>query len=339
MAFGFTSGGLAGAFGHPEVSQFIDPRRNMLLGLAAGLVGGPNWSQGLSSGFQMAAQGGAVDRAAAEKAKADELAAKQTAAARTWFEKNAPQYVPMIDSGMSVGQAWNQYFSGQGGATTDDITEYNFAKQNGFTGTFPEWMTTGKQPQTVINNTMGATDEFYNALDKGAAGQVMDTIAAGNNARGGQIRLMELEKQLQTAPQGIAGGMTQMAGALGIPVEGLDEVQAAQALINQMVPLQRAPGSGPMSDKDLELFKASLPSIMNQPGGNQKIIAAIRGINEYTIKQAEIAQAVANREITPAEGRKLAAQVPNPLQGFSAPASSPGGSRTTSNGINYTVGP
>lgn len=110
MAFGF---GIADALGHPEVSQYIDPRRNMLLGLAAGLVGGPNWSQGLSSGFQMAAQGGAVDRAAAEKAKADELAAKQTAAARTWFEKNAPQYVPMLDSGMSVGQAWNQYFSGK----------------------------------------------------------------------------------------------------------------------------------------------------------------------------------------------------------------------------------
>ena len=113
MAFGFTSGGLAGAFGHPEVSQYIDPRRNMLLGLAAGLVGGPNWSQGLSSGFQMAAQGGAVDRAAAEKAKADELAAKQTAAARTWFEKNAPQYVPMLDAGMSTGEAWNNYFRGQ----------------------------------------------------------------------------------------------------------------------------------------------------------------------------------------------------------------------------------
>lgn len=113
MAFGFTSGGLAGAFGHPEVSQFIDPRRNMLLGLAAGLVGGPNWSQGLSSGFQMAAQGGAVDRAAAEKAKADELAAKQTAAARTWFEKNAPQYVPLLDAGMSTGDAWNRYFQGQ----------------------------------------------------------------------------------------------------------------------------------------------------------------------------------------------------------------------------------
>lgn len=119
MAFGF---GIADALGHPEVSQYIDPRRNMLLGLAAGLVGGPNWSQGLSSGFQMAAQGGAVDRAAAEKAKADELAAKQTAAARTWFEKNAPQYVPMIDSGMSVGQAWNQYFGDASGGAGNRVT-------------------------------------------------------------------------------------------------------------------------------------------------------------------------------------------------------------------------
>jgi hypothetical protein len=178
-------------------------------------------------------------------------------------------------------------------------------------------------PETVINNTVGATDEFYGALDKTLAAQTGELINAGMNAQSNNVRLGELERILQTAPQGAQGVLVQAAGTLGLPVQGLDDVQAAQALINQMVPGQRPPGSGTMSDADLALFKQSLPAIINQPGGNQKILQTMKAINEYTIAQSQIAQAVANREITPAEGRRLQAQVPNPLAGGGMTA--PGG--------------
>lgn len=170
-----------------------------------------------------------------------------------------------------------------------------------------------KTPDTVINNNLGGTDEFYKKLDTDAGAQQAALIDAGRNAASNNMRMQQVKSLLETAPQGAAGAFTQFAGNLGIPVEGLDEVQAAQALINQMVPGQRPPGSGTMSDADLALFKQSLPAIINQPGGNQKIIETTLAINDYTMKQAAIAEQVANRQISPAEGRDLQSKIPNPL--------------------------
>ena len=177
-------------------------------------------------------------------------------------------------------------------------------------------------PDTVIENNIGGTDKFYDKLDETLATDMAGLITQGRNAQGNNARLGQLETLLSQAPQGAQGVVTQFAGSLGIPLEGLDEIQASQALINQMVPGQRPPGSGTMSDADLLLFKQSLPSIINQPGGNALIIQTAKAINEYTIEQARIAEQVANRQISPAEGRERQRMIPNPLQGFAgAPAS------------------
>ena len=99
----------------------------------------------------------------------------------------------------------------------------------------------------------------------------------------------------------------------GLDTEGLSEIQAAQAVISSLVPEQRPPGSGPMSDADLIEFKASLPRIINQPGGNELILNTLRGIARYDIEAGEIAAAVASREITQAEARKRLSELENPL--------------------------
>lgn len=178
-------------------------------------------------------------------------------------------------------------------------------------------------PDIQIDNNIGGTDKYYDGLDSALAGQDAELINQGRNARSNNIRLGQLEQHLATAPQGAQGAIVQFAGSIGLPVEGLDDLQAAQALINQMVPGQRPPGSGTMSDADLILFKQSLPAIINQPGGNAYIIQTTKAINEYTIALADIAQAVANRQISPAKGRELQASVPNPLANFRAPAGGP----------------
>ncbi len=178
-------------------------------------------------------------------------------------------------------------------------------------------------PDTVIENNIGGTDKFYDKLDEGLATDTVGLITQGRNAQGNNARLGQLENLLTQAPQGAQGVITQFAGNIGIPLDGLDEIQAAQAIINQMVPGQRPPGSGTMSDADLALFKASLPSIINQPGGNTLIIQTAKAINDYTIEQARIAEQVANREISPAEGRERQRNIPNPLQGFSGAKSAP----------------
>jgi len=191
-------------------------------------------------------------------------------------------------------------------------------------------------PDTVINN-VGGSDDFYTALDKALGTSAVAAMDAGAVAQGNNIKLGQLETLLQTAPQGAQGVLTQFAGSMGIPLEGLDDLQAAQAIINQLVPGQRVPGSGTMSDADLALFKASLPQIINQPGGNAKILATIRAVNDYTIAQAEIANRIANREISPAEGRKMQRAVPNPLDNIEGVDEPPAATEETI-AVNPTTG-
>ena len=80
-----------------------------------------------------------------------------------------------------------------------------------------------------------------------------------------------------------------------------------------------------MSDADLALFKQSVPRLINTPEGNARIIQGMRAIAEYTAQQGEIAADVANREMTPADGRRALQSLANPLDGWNAEAPERGG--------------
>jgi len=124
--------GLAEMIGMPQVSKAIDPRRNMLLGLAAGLVGGPTWGQGLSNGFQLAAQGGALDQQAAEKAKAELKVQSQTDAFKSWLSTKRPDLVPLLDAGVSPSELFNKALApmDQGPEPTANMRDFQFAQEN-----------------------------------------------------------------------------------------------------------------------------------------------------------------------------------------------------------------
>lgn len=307
MATPFPSRGFL-PFENP-VSQWVEPRRNALMGLSAGFLSGDP-----SRAFSGAMQGAQLDQQyAQDQAALQEEQQSKNATIEFLRSKGYTDLLAGVEGGgLDIGTAWAEALNRGKPATIDPFTlgpgQIRYGADGQIIAQGP-----GQEPQTIINNQMGGTDEFYGQLDKNLATQTTDLINAGMNAQSNNIRLGELENVLATAPQGMQGNFVQMAGAMGLPVEGASEIQAAQALINQMVPGQRPAGSGTMSDADLALFKASLPAIINQPGGNQKILTTMKAINEYTIAQAEIAQAVANRQLTPAEGRELSMKVPNPL--------------------------
>lgn len=207
---------------------------------------------------------------------------------------------------------------------TDDLKEYGFAKSQGFKGTFPEWQVlmkrAGASGTNISVNTGAEGKAFYEQLDKGGADMFNELLTSGVEAESSLVQIGRLRDLLADVPTGAVASMKQFAGNLGVNTEGLDDIQAAQALINKLVPQQRPPGSGPMSDADLELFKASLPRVINAPGGNTLIMDTMQGIAEYQIEQGRIAAAVANREITPAEGRRRLGSLTNPLAQFRSPA-------------------
>lgn len=91
--------------------SFVDPRRQALLGLAAGLVSGNNWNEGLGRGFQMAAQGKQADDAyrVAEDAKAKRE--QQLNYTIQMFQKAGRQdLVDMANAGF-MSEAWDEFRS------------------------------------------------------------------------------------------------------------------------------------------------------------------------------------------------------------------------------------
>lgn len=142
--------------------------------------------------------------------------------------------------------------------------------------------------------------------------------SAGQTAARSLRQLDVLEAALATTAGGTVTGVQSWLGGLGIETEGLNEIQLAEAIISQLVPAQRPPGSGTMSDADLNLFKKSLPRLMNTPGGNTMIIATMRSIANYDVQMGNISRQLILSEITPRQAYDAYAAIPDPMVDFVA---------------------
>lgn len=206
------------------------------------------------------------------------------------------------------------------GLTPTDVREFEYGNQN--PGFFDYQERMRRSGATNITTNVGEGDKFYENLDRKNADTFSALSETGMQARAKAAQIDRLDELLQRAPQGASAMLKQAAGEYGINTEGLSDIQAAQALINELVPQQRQPGSGPMSDADLALYKASLPRLINQPEGNRLIVETMRNIARYQVQMGDIADLVADREISPAEARRMIRELANPLEGFGERASS-----------------
>jgi hypothetical protein len=137
----------------------------------------------------------------------------------------------------------------------------------------------------------------------------------GQTARRNRVTLDLLDASAAAIPGGYEAAIKSALGNIGIETQGLSEIQATEALINQLVPAQRPPGSGPMSDRDLALFKQSLPRLIQSTEGRAKIITNMKTINDYVLREGQIANRVLSGEMTPQEGRRQMEALGNPLAG------------------------
>jgi hypothetical protein len=204
---------------------------------------------------------------------------------------------------------------------TQDIQEYQFYEtREKAAGREPlgplEWDQARRKSSASQINIDNKTE---GAFDKKLAEKQAETFSLmadeGINARADVDTINQLEEFLK-GQGGMGTGLSAAVSRWGINFEGADDLQAAEAMINKLVPTQRQPGSGTMSDRDVELFKSSLPSLWNQPGGNEKIIGVMRGMAEYKQQQGEIADQVIMGEMTRQEARRELRKLPNPLEEF-----------------------
>jgi len=217
--------------------------------------------------------------------------------------------------------------AGQGqGEPPAKVDELKFrAKEAGLapgTPEYNEFMLRGGEVEKgpLVQNIVGAGEtEFAKKAGAEAATQFSTIANQGTTASRSLVELENLETLLSNVETGGTAAIKDYLGSLGIATEGLGDIQAVNAAISRLVPAQRPAGSGTMSDADLLLFKNSLPSLINQPGGNQTIIETIRAINEYDVAASIIAGQGLDGEITQAEARKRLRELPNPLADFKAP--------------------
>jgi flagellar protein FlgJ len=185
----------------------------------------------------------------------------------------------------------------------------------------------GVSPEEARTMAFGSGGTSINLGDQEGAfakktGELLATEAAeiinqGAQASRGMAQIDTLEVALQQAPQGFVGNLASMAGSLGIQItENMPELQLAEAIISQLVPQQRPPGSGPMSDADLELFKRSLPRLVNSVEGNRMIVETMRAIAQYDIERGIIARQVQLGQITPQQADEAYRALPNPVAPF-----------------------
>ncbi len=173
----------------------------------------------------------------------------------------------------------------------------------------------------AANTTVNVAGE--KAFEKGTgefqAKMFGEMATEGINAKGDIASIGTLRSNLAKLPGGLASGLQGLASDYGIKLgPNASAVEAASSIIARLVPTQRQPGSGQMSDRDVLLFKDSLPKLMNTPGGNQIILDTMEGMAQFKHEQGKIAAAAMNGQITRQQATEALINLPDPMAKFKA---------------------
>lgn len=185
---------------------------------------------------------------------------------------------------------------------TDDIREYEFAKGQGFPGSFQDWQLANRRAGATTINTGDMSNpealgdkKFAESMGTKQAESFNSIIDGGRMALQSVGDLNTLEAALDQLPQGgfepLKAQFANYAASLGIDVQDalqLGSAQAVQSIVARIAPRLRVPGSGTTSDRDLALFLQSLPSLANSPEGNRLIISTLRAFAQRGIQEAQI---------------------------------------------------
>lgn len=173
----------------------------------------------------------------------------------------------------------------------------------------------------VVNNINGGENAFSAETGKLLAQEANAVVQQGSVAQRSLGQLITLNDALADAPQGAEGAIAALAGKLGIKSEGSSNLELATSILAQLVPAQRPPGSGTMSDADLALFRQSLPQLINTPEGNAKILQTMQAIAQYDVARMAIARNMQLGDIDAREANDQYNALGNPLADFvTAPA-------------------
>lgn len=144
----------------------ISPYSNTITGAGVGLASGRNWTEGIQNAIGGAAQGNAADIAYQQQLKQEQQQTEQINRTIQFLQQKHPDLAQAVESGFSISDAFNEAFKREAGGEamkpTSDMQEYDFAKSQGYQGTFQDYQ--------IEMRKAGATNIDFNQNQGAAAG-------------------------------------------------------------------------------------------------------------------------------------------------------------------------
>ncbi len=223
-------------------------------------------------------------------------------------------------TGMALGQGLIQKQL-EGDKPTDEMREYQLYRQQGGKDSFFDYKSGLKKAgaQNITIDQKGQTS-FEQEAGKVQAKRFDELAAEAPKAKqmiSDVQTLTDLGKNIGTGKGAqVKAALGPYADALGIKIDGLDDIQAFEAIVNRVAPSLRVPGSGAQSDYELKNFLKSLPNLGNTEGGNEIASAVMQGLYQNKVKAAEIGSQALTGEISRPAAEKMLRELPDPLEQY-----------------------
>ncbi|MBZ9654674.1 hypothetical protein [Phyllobacterium lublinensis] len=185
--------------------------------------------------------------------------------------------------------------------TTSDITEYEYARGQGETRPFNDWLIEKRKAGAANNSvTIEGEKKQDQTIGEGLGKDLLTFMGEEKTARSTISSLNAMEKEMEdpnfysgSGAQTVAN-LKRFAVTLGINPDSVASTEAFNALSKKAVldNMGGSLGTG-VSNADRDYIEGQVPTISNTKEGNRKIIDITRRINQRKIKVAELARAYA----------------------------------------------
>jgi len=176
---------------------------------------------------------------------------------------------------------------------TADQENYKLAVKQGYEGTFMDYMKEKKAPLVTIDQGQKVFEQEAAKAGFKTQQQAAETVEGYSDI---ENRLDILAKQLEGADPVKTGVIEEIkipfkkiaAGLNILPQNELDKLsqqELFQATTNYIISRMRVAGSGSTSDREIELFKSSVPNLGNTVEGNKTLVGGLQAIAKYNKKR------------------------------------------------------
>jgi hypothetical protein len=155
----------------------------------------------------------------------------------------------------------------------NDVREYEYAKTQGFTGSFQDWatkMANLKAPKTTITNQMPNPNKVILDVDKGTLEGLISSTNSARNIANNTKTISSLIGNQQGS--GAIKLTANLQNFLGISTPTANVNQVIDAIATKGATEIRTPGSGSTSDLEFGAYKSAFPSLATSKEGRDVMV-------------------------------------------------------------------